>query len=93
MRTDITKINEQSPHQDLTEGLMVFAGGTSKLLIQGSGGLIHQSFIKINVNSAFCVHQYALTAAYLSKMAYVGILTMTTVRDVVSVQRLVHLVL
>ena len=30
MRTDITKINEQTPHQDLTEGLMVFAGGTSK---------------------------------------------------------------
>ena len=29
MRTDITKINEKTPHQDLTEGLMVFAGGTS----------------------------------------------------------------
>lgn len=25
MRTDITKINEKTPHQDLTEGLMVFA--------------------------------------------------------------------
>lgn len=30
MRTDITKINETTPHQDLTEGLMMFAGGTSK---------------------------------------------------------------
>ncbi len=30
MRTDISKINEQTPHQDLTEGLMLFAGGTSK---------------------------------------------------------------
>ena len=30
MRTDVTKINEKTPHQDLTEGLMVFAGGTSK---------------------------------------------------------------
>ena len=30
MRTDITKINEKTPHQDLTEGLMLFAGGTSK---------------------------------------------------------------
>ena len=29
-RTDISKINEQTPHQDLTEGLMLFAGGTSK---------------------------------------------------------------
>ena len=25
MRTDVTKINEKTPHQDLTEGLMVFA--------------------------------------------------------------------
>ena len=30
MRTDISKINEQTPHQELTEGLMIFAGGTSK---------------------------------------------------------------
>lgn len=35
MRTDITKINESTPHQDLTEGLMVFAGGTSKLFHTG----------------------------------------------------------
>lgn len=30
MRTDISKINEKTPHQGLTEGLMLFAGGTSK---------------------------------------------------------------
>lgn len=30
MRTDVTKINETTPHQELTEGLMIFAGGTSK---------------------------------------------------------------
>ena len=30
MRTDISRINEQSPYEDLTEGLMMFAGGTSK---------------------------------------------------------------
>ena len=30
MRTDIHKINEKTPHQELTEGLMTFAGGTSK---------------------------------------------------------------
>ena len=35
MRTDITKINEQTPHQDLTEGLMIFAGGTTKLFNTG----------------------------------------------------------
>lgn len=35
MRTDITKINEQTPHQDLTEGLMVFAGGTTKFFHTG----------------------------------------------------------
>ena len=30
MRTDVSKINETTPHEDLTEGLMMFAGGTSK---------------------------------------------------------------
>ena len=35
MRTDITKINEKTPHEDLTEGLMIFAGGTSKLFKTG----------------------------------------------------------
>lgn len=35
MRTDISKINEDTPHGQLTEGLMVFAGGTSKLFSTG----------------------------------------------------------
>lgn len=35
MRTDITKINEQSPYQDLTEGLITYAGATSKLFNTG----------------------------------------------------------
>ena len=30
MRTDIHKINEQTPYTGLTEGLMVFAAGTAK---------------------------------------------------------------
>lgn len=30
MRTDIKKINETTPHQGLTEGLMLFNAGTSK---------------------------------------------------------------
>ena len=35
MRTDITNINEQSPYTDLTEGLMMFAGGTSRQFLTG----------------------------------------------------------
>ncbi|MBO5489618.1 MAG: 4Fe-4S binding protein [Eubacterium sp.] len=35
MRTDITKINESTPHEELTEGLMVFNGATSKLFRTG----------------------------------------------------------
>ena len=35
MRTDITKINERSPYTDLTEGLQLYAGGTSRLFLTG----------------------------------------------------------
>lgn len=35
MRTDVHKINEQTKHQDLTEGLMMFASGTSKYFNTG----------------------------------------------------------
>ena len=35
MRTDVHKINEQTKHQDLTEGLMMFAAGTSKYFHTG----------------------------------------------------------
>lgn len=30
MKTDIRFINEQTRHEDLTEGLMIFAGGTAR---------------------------------------------------------------
>lgn len=30
MRTDVNSINERTPHEDLTEGLMMFASATSK---------------------------------------------------------------
>ena len=30
MRTDVSKINETTPHTGLTEGLMIFGAGTSK---------------------------------------------------------------
>ena len=35
MRTDVTKINEKTPHQELTEGLMIFDGGSSHLFKTG----------------------------------------------------------
>ena len=35
MRTDVHKINEQTTHQELTEGLMMFAGATSKYFNTG----------------------------------------------------------
>lgn len=65
MRTDITKINEQTGHQHLTEGLMIFAGVLQSCLRLASGGLVRQFFMKTSVNSVFCVHLCALTAAYL----------------------------
>ncbi len=30
MRTDISKINEKTPYQELTTGMHIYAGGTSK---------------------------------------------------------------
>ena len=42
MRTDINKINEHNPHTGLTEGMQVFAAGTSKYLKPVSGETIHQ---------------------------------------------------
>ena len=35
MRTDVSKINEQTPIEDLTEGLMIFNGGTSRGFMTG----------------------------------------------------------
>lgn len=35
MRTDISKINEQSTYQELTEGLVTYAGATSKAFNTG----------------------------------------------------------
>ena len=35
MRTDINKINEHTPHTGLTEGMQIFAAGTSKYFKTG----------------------------------------------------------
>ncbi len=81
MRTDITKINEQSPHQELTEGLMVFAGGTSKLFKTGEWRTDTPVFYKDKCKQCLLCAPVCLTAAYLLLMACVGILIMTIVRD------------
>ena len=52
MRTDITKINEQTPVGELTEGLMVF----QSFLIQESGEQIHRYLKQIYANSVYSVH-------------------------------------
>ena len=46
MRTDITKINEQSPHQELTEGLMVFALTAAYLLLMACVGILIMTIVR-----------------------------------------------
>ena len=46
MRTDVNRINESTPHQELTEGLMMFAGGTSKSFKTGEWRTSTPVFIK-----------------------------------------------
>lgn len=65
MRTDISKINEQSPCEDLTEGLMIFAGGTSKDFNTGEWRTSTPVLDKENANSACFAHRCVLTDAYL----------------------------
>ena len=91
MRTDVTKINEKTPHQDLTEGLMVFAGGTSKLFIPVSGARIPRFMLQINVNNACSAPRFARTAVFRLKMESVANLTMTIVRAAVFVLKYAHL--
>ena len=83
MRTDVTKINEKTPHQDLTEGLMVFAGGTSKLFNTGEW--------RTNVNNACSAPRFARTAVFRLKMESVANLTMTIVRAAAFVLKYAHL--
>ena len=61
MRTDITKINEKTPHDRLTEGLMVFNGGTSKLFKTGEWRTNTPVFY---VNSVCCVHRFVRMEAF-----------------------------
>ena len=91
MRTDVTKINEKTPHQDLTEGLMVFAGGTSKLFNTGEWRTNTPIYVADNVNNACSAPRFARTAVFRLKMESVANLTMTIVRAAVFVLKYAHL--
>ena len=90
MRTDITKINENTPHEELTEGLMVFNGATSKLFNTGEWRTNLYSK-QIYANSVCCVHLSARTAVFRWQREKEGNLIMTIVRDVASVPKYVLL--
>ena len=53
MRTDITKINEKTPHERLTECLK-----------PENGVQTHRSFMQIYVNSVCCVHRFVRMEAF-----------------------------
>ena len=56
MRSDVNKINEKTPHQDLTEGLMMFAAGTSKEFKTGDWRTFTPVFIEDKCKQClFCV--------------------------------------
>ena len=81
MRTDISKINEQSPCEDLTEGLMIFAQGTSKDFKTGEWRTSTPVFDRINANNAFCARRYVPTDAFPLRMEDAMILIWITARD------------
>ena len=67
MRTDISKINEQTPHQELTEGLMLFGAGTSKQFNTGEWRTNTPAFLnglQTNANSAFFAHLFVRTELF-----------------------------
>nr|MCR5649873.1 4Fe-4S binding protein [Lachnospiraceae bacterium] len=46
MRSDVSKINEKTPYEELTEGLIMFAGGTAKEFETGPWRTMTPVFIK-----------------------------------------------
>ena len=90
MRTDVTKINEKTPHQDLTEGLMVFAGGTSKLFNTGEWRTNTPIYVADKCKQC-SAPRFARTAVFRLKMESVANLTMTIVRAAAFVLKYAHL--
>ena len=88
MRTDVTKINEKTPHQDLTEGLRV---ALQNFLIPVSGARIPRFMLQINVNNVCSAPRFARTAVFRLKMESVANLTMTIVRAAAFVLKYAHL--
>ena len=88
MRTDITKINENTPHEELTEGLMVFNGATSKLFNTGEWRTNTPVFkADLCKQCLLC----APTAVFRWQREKEGNLIMTIVRDAASVPKYVLL--
>ncbi len=91
MRTDITKINENTPHEELTEGLMVFNGATSKLFNTGewrtNTPVFKADLCKQCLLCAPVCPDSSIPVAEGKK----GNLIMTTVKDVASVPKYVLL--
>lgn len=91
MRTDVTKINEKTPHQDLTEGLMVFAGGTSKLFNTGEWRTNTPIYVADKCKQCLLCTPVCRTAVFRLKMESVANLTMTIVRAAAFVLKYAHL--
>ena len=91
MRTDISKINEQTPHQDLTEGLMLFAGGTSKQFHTGEWRtrtpILDQDLCRQCMVCSMVCPDSSIPLKDGERVEF----DMTTVKDAVFVQKPVHL--
>lgn len=92
MRTDVTKISESSPYQDLTEGLMTFAGGTSKHFNTGEWRTNTPVYLADRCKQCLLCTPVCPTAVFLLCREKELILTMTTVRDAAFVPKCVPLV-
>ena len=64
MRTDINKINEHTLHTGLTEGMQVFAAGTSKYFKTGEWRNNTPVYLEDNC----CVHRSVRTVPFRSKI-------------------------
>lgn len=91
MRTDITKINEKTPHQDLTEGLMVFAGGTSKLFNTGEWRTNTPVYVADKCKQCLLCTPTCRMDVFRLSMASVWHLIWIIAKDVVFAQMYVHL--
>ena len=89
MRTDVSRINEQTPYEELTEGLMMFAGATSKEFHTGEWRTMTPIHLTDKCRQCLlCVPVCPDSFPWRQENA--SDLTMTTARDAVSVRRYVR---